>query len=155
MGKVLEKLKAQPIVKSIDDVDGGHMVVLNNGLEKLCKSAHEARLFISGHTPKALSRATASRSSTPNAPTSNDNATVVPVAEVYVPPVAKYPGLPAEMRKPIWEFTKGTDITELEGKDAFLRGFDRKSHYRGDSQSAKDFESAWDRAKREAEAQAK
>ena len=153
MGKVLEKLKALPIVKSIDDVKGQHMVVLNNGLEKLCNSAHEARLFIQEHTPKALSRATASRSSAPSTPTSTDG-DAGPVVQNFVPEIrcAKYPGLPDEMRKPIWEWPKGFEITSLEGKDAYLRGFERKSHYRGESQSAKDFEVAWDSARREAEA---
>jgi hypothetical protein len=143
MGKVLEKLAALPAVKSITDVEGGHMVVLADGREQLCATAHAARLFIKGTSDKAR----ASRSAAPN-DGEPSRPTTLEVPEIRC---AKYPGLPAEMRKPIWEHDKGFSPNSVEGADAFKRGFERKSHYRGESSAAKEFEAAWDSAKRDAE----
>jgi hypothetical protein len=153
MGKVLEKLAKLPAVKSLTEGSDGIAIVLLDGRETVVKTAHAARLFIQGDKPAATRTAV---------PSSNDNGEgiVVPlIPEIRVP---RYPGMAkAAMRDgddyvavPIWERNKGFSPNSAEGEDAFKRGYDRKSHYYGESSAAKEFELAWDAAKRDAEAKA-
>jgi hypothetical protein len=139
-------------VKSLTEGADGIAIVLVDGRESVVKTAHAARLFIQGDKPAA----------TRAVPSSNDNGTgiVVPIIpEIRVP---RYPGMAkAAMRDgedyvavPIWERQKGFSPNSVEGDDAFKRGYDRKSHYYGESSAAKEFEQAWDAAKRDAEAKA-
>ncbi len=141
MGKVLQKLSAIPTVKSLTETDGKIQIVMVDGSETIVTTAHAARLFIQGSNSPA-------GASTPREPGSNDNATLVAV-EAPLPP--KYPGISPEDRKPIWEHPKGYQPNIAEGADAFKRGYARNSHRKGESAGAKEFEGAWDHAKRAAE----
>lgn len=151
MGKVIEKLAALPAVKQIAPHAEGHLVILADGREQVCATAHAARLFIQD------TKATASRSAVPASGNDNCEGIVVPlVQEVRVP---RYPGMRKAAERDgedytpraIWDMPKGFQPNSAEGKDAFERGYDRKSHYYGESSAAKEFELAWDQAKRDAE----
>ena len=151
MGKVLEKLAKLPAVKSLSEGTDGIAIVLVDGRESVVKTAHAARLFIQG---------TKAPTKSASADGENDNANPVPVVEeIRVP---RYPGIrkAAELNGedyvavPIWDRDKSFSPNSAEGKDAFKRGFDRKSHYYGESSAAKEFEQAWDQAKRDASASA-
>jgi hypothetical protein len=156
MGKVLEKLAKMPAVKSLSESADGISIVLTDGRESTVKTAHAARLFIQG------TKATASRTTaTPENGNDNGEGIVVPlvVPEIRVP---RYPGMQRAAERdgeeyvvrPIWVVDKGFSPNSAEGADAFKRGYDRKSHYYGESSAAKEFEQAWDSAKRDADRKA-
>lgn len=151
MGKVLEKLAKLPAVKSLNETSEGITIILTDGRESTVKTAHAARLFIQGGNTSTT------RTSGDG---ENDNANIVAVKplieEIRVP---KYPGMAKAAYRDgedytpiaIWDRPKGFQPNSAEGQDAFRRGYDRKSHYYGESSAAKEFEQAWDAAKRDAE----
>lgn len=147
MGKVLEKLAKMPAVKSLNETSEGITIILTDGRESTVKTAHAARLFIQGDKPATHNAA------------DNDEPRLMSVPVVEEIRVPRYPGMAkAAFRdgedyvpKAIWDLPKGFQPNTAEGQDAFRRGYDRKSHYYGESSAAKEFEQAWDAAKRDAE----
>lgn len=142
MGKVLDKLSKLASVKSLTEAGGNIHVVLADGyanegkVETVVQTAHAARLFIQGAsdgtTPARRQRQTRM----------TDDGEVL--EEVPVRNVPRYPGLPEEMRRPLYEMHKGYSPTEAEGRDAFTRGFEKDSHGYGESAAARDFENSWE-----------
>lgn len=156
MGKVIQKLQTSAAVATISDGGDAYVVVLAEGyasdgkVETRANSAHQVRLFVD-----AASNGSAP-TRTPRVVKVVDNDSDVDDGGIHEPiePVRRvvaYPGLPLETRKPIWEHPKGFSASEHEGRDAFQRGFDKDSHCAGKSVRARDFEEAWERARRVAE----
>ena len=54
---------------------------------------------------------------------------------------------PKKKPKPIWEYPKGYNFNEAEGREAYAEGRAMDSHGWGDSSAAKEFEAGWRQAK--------
>lgn len=142
MGKVLLKLAERAEVKTINKIDAGIKIVLEDGYaqedgatETVVATAHAARLWIQSASNGTVKKTTRTV----------DGQTV----EVEVEPeVERYPGVLPEERKPIWDRPKNWNPSDFEGRDAYRRGYAKKSHHAGDSQAAKDFESGWEQERR-------
>ena len=141
MGKVLQKLAERQEVKSLNKTGDEIKIVLADGysqedgsVETVVTTAHAARMWIQA----------ASNGVKKTVRTSSTGETIVDEG----PQVEKYPGLPPEFRKPIWELPKNFSPNDAEGRDAYRRGYAKTSHYAGESSAAKEFESAWEQERR-------
>jgi hypothetical protein len=156
MGKVLEKLQALPAVKTLVQGKNGISITLSDGyaqpdgsLEVVVQTAHAARLWIQS---ASNGRDTARRSR--KVKTMQVMGEDGQVVEQEVEAVVPYPGIPKEDRKPIWEYPKGFNMTDIEARDAFRRGYAKNSHCAGATTYAKEFEQSWEAERRAAEARA-
>lgn len=147
MGKVLEKLKERPAVKSITENSNGIIVLLADGyasdgkVEAVVTTAHAARLFIDA---ASNGREPARRQRTVRSP--DGNVVELPVRNVPKFTMAKIQGPPC----PLYKRPKGFNPTELEGKLAFLAGFPIDSNPYGMSAAGKEWDNAYRAAQRAA-----
>ncbi len=148
MGKVFDKLKTLPAVKAIQDVGETALIILAEGyandgkVECNVSTAHAARLFIEG---ASNGKAPAARKRIVRIITEDGEIVEQASEEIRV---AKYPGVLPEDCKPLAEWPRHYDFNGHEGRDAFRRGFDLKSHYRGESLGGREFEAGWKQEQR-------
>lgn len=150
MGKVFDKLKALPAVKCIQDAGDTALIVLADGyandgkVECNVATAHAARIWIEGASNGTTST---SRKRTVRVITEDGEEIVQHIEEVKV---AKWPGVTAEevATLPPFNERRDFDYNAFEGRCAFRRGFDIKSHYRGESLGGREFEAGWKQEQR-------